>query len=123
LYLLSSLELTYGVADGEVVALGAENGHQSSTGVIQGPGNQQRNEKHGEEDHRLGDEHGQEEAPVHRVPVELHQRQEDQRGQGKGAHEGAQTLGFRIANDLETSGDVTATRSKQKENIKHVIRL
>lgn len=64
---------TYGITNGKVVALRAEDRHQSRPGVVQWSRDEQTNDEHSKEDKRLRDQHGQQKGPVDFVPIELHQ--------------------------------------------------
>lgn len=105
---------TYGITNGKVIALRAEDGHQSRPGVVQWSRDEQTNDEHSKEDERLRDQHGQQKGPVDFVPVELHQRQKDQRWQREGANKCGQSFCFRIANDLKASSYIAEGEKGEK---------
>lgn len=105
---------TYGITNGKVIALRAEDGHQSSSGVVQWSRDEQTNDEHSKEDERLRDQHGQQKGPVDFVPVELHQREKDQRWQREGANKCGQSLSFRIAYDLKASSYIAEGEKGEK---------
>lgn len=105
---------TYGITNCKVIALRAEDRHQSRSGVVQWSRDEQTNDEHSKEDKRLRDQHGQQKGPVDFVPIELHQRQKDQRWQRKGANKCGQSFSFRIANDLKASSYIAEGEKGEK---------
>lgn len=103
-------------ANREVVALRAENREDAGLAEVQRTDDQQADEQHREERDGLGDEDGEEEAPVDSPQIDLRQRQKNQRWQGKRADVSVKPSGTSIRNYVEAGGDVAEFDKGIKKN-------
>lgn len=89
-----------GISDGKVIALGAERGENTGSSVVDGSHNEQRDNADRKEYDALGNQNGQQIRPVDGLPVELDERQENERRQGERTDERVQSFGLVVRDDF-----------------------
>ena len=114
----NALHLTDWITDGEIIALGAEDGQQPCPPIVDRTGDQQRDDGHRQEHDRLRDQYRQQKVPVHRAPVQLRQGEKDHRRQRERADERVQPFRFKVADDVEPPGKISEEEKKNKEKEK-----
>lgn len=108
------------IADGEIIALRAERGQNTGAAVVDGSRDQQRDDADGKEDDAFGDEDGQQKGPVDGAPVQLDQREEDERWQRKCADKCVEAFGLLVGDDFQQTGQIARRVALVEETLQCV---